>query len=156
MLAMVHVTQVKLFALEEDDGEAVEGQSAADIVVEHAGAQVEPLVVLASLGELALFFGEFSHLEVDMGLLHEISLLYTRLRFHDQVLCRLPRRMRHAPRSRTERDRRRMVILRLAPEPNVSQRILNDRLEDVRWLHADLLREAPVLLAARTIATRSG
>ena len=90
---MVHVTQVKLFALEEDDGEAVEGQSAADIVVEHAGAQVEPLVVLASLGKLALFFGEFSHLEVDMGLLHEISLLYTRLRFHDQVLRRLPRRM---------------------------------------------------------------
>ena len=39
-----------------------------------------------------------------------------------------------------------MVILCLAPEPNVAQRILDDRLEDVRWLHSDLLREAPMLL----------
>lgn len=153
MFAMVHVTQVKLFAFEEDDGEAVEGQSAAYIVVEHSGAQVEPLVVLACLGQLALFFGEFSHLEVDMGLLHEISLLYTRLRFHDQVLRRLPRRMRHTPRSRTEWNRRRMMILRLAPEPNVAQRILDDRLEDVRWLHTNLLREAPMLLVPTTRTT---
>ena len=146
MFSMIHVTQVKLFTLEENDREAIKGQSTAYIVVKHSGAKVEPLVVLACLGELALFFGEFSHLKVDVGLLHEITLLYTRLRFHDQVLRRLPRRMRHTARSSTERDCRRMVILRLAPEPNVAQRILDDRLEDVRWLHSDLLREAPMLL----------
>ena len=146
MFSMIHVTQVKLFALEENDGKAVKRQGAAYIVVKHSGAKVEPLVVLACLGELALFFGEFSHLEVDVGLLHEITLLYTRLRFHDQVLRRLPRRMRHTPRSRTEWNRGRMMILRLAPKPYVAQRILDDRLEDVRWLHSDLLREAPMLL----------
>ena len=93
VLSVVHVAQVVLLALEEDHGEAVQRQSAAYIIVEHPRAEVEPLVVLAGLCKLALLFGELAHLEVDVCLLHEVTLLDARLRLHDQVLGGLARRM---------------------------------------------------------------
>ena len=34
MLAVIHVTQIVLLPLEEDDGEAVEGESAPDVIIE--------------------------------------------------------------------------------------------------------------------------
>ena len=49
MLAMVHVTQIKLFPLEKDDSKAIESQCTANIIVEHSGTQVEPFVILACL-----------------------------------------------------------------------------------------------------------
>ena len=49
MLAVVHVAQVVLLALEEDYGETIQGKSTSDIVIEHSGTEIEPLVVLASL-----------------------------------------------------------------------------------------------------------
>ena len=83
---MVHVAQVVLLSLKEDDSEPVQGQGATNIVVEHASTQIEPLVVLTSLRKLALLFREFSHLEVNMRLLHEVALLDACFRFHDQIL----------------------------------------------------------------------
>ena len=93
MLPVVHVAEVVLFALEKDHCEAVQCQSAAYVIVEHPRAQVEPLVVLACLCKLALLFGELAHLEVDVRLLHEVTLLDARLRLHNQVLGGLTRRV---------------------------------------------------------------
>ena len=86
MLTMVHVTQVKLLAFEKNDCEAIQSQSAPNIIVKYPGTKVEPLVILACLGQLPLFFREFTHLEVDVSLLHEIALLNASLGFHDEVL----------------------------------------------------------------------
>ena len=47
-----------------------------------------------------------------------------------------------------------MVVLGLAPEADVTQRVLYDGLEDVGRLHADLLREAPVGLALARASLR--
>lgn len=44
-----------------------------------------------------------------------------------------------------------MVVLCLIPESNIAQWILNDRLENVRRLHPNLLRKATVIAACRLL-----
>ena len=86
VLAMVHVAQVVLLSLKEYYSEAVESKGATYVIIEHSCTQIEPLVVLTCLSKLALLFGQFTHLEIDVSLLHEVTLLNARLRLHDQVL----------------------------------------------------------------------
>jgi len=82
MLAMVQVTQIVLTTLEEHYSKSVKGQSTSYLVINHASTQVKALVVLACLRQVALFLGELTHLEVDMGFLEEVSLLDAGLCFH--------------------------------------------------------------------------
>ena len=126
MLAMIHVTQIVLLPLEEDDGEAVEGESAPNVIIEYSSTQIEPLVVLAGLGKLSLLLGEFTHLEVDMSFFHEVALLDAGLRLHDQVLGRLPGLVGHRAGSRAERNRRSVMVLSLVAHADVSERVLHD------------------------------
>ena len=95
VLAVIHVTQIVLFALKEDYGETVQGQGTSDIVVENSCAKVESLVVLTGLSELSLLLGKFSHLEIDMSLLHKVALLDTSLGLHDEVLSGFTSCVRH-------------------------------------------------------------
>lgn len=141
---MVHVTQVILLALEKDHCQAIQSQGTADIVVQNPSTQVEPLVILASLCELALFLVELSHLEIYMRFFHEVTLLDACLSLHDQVLWSVTTRTRHTAWPRTERNGRCVMVLSLIAKTNVAQRVLHDTLENVRGLHSDLLREAAV------------
>ena len=86
MLTMIHVAQIVLFPLEEDNSEAVESECAPDVIIEHSSTQIEPLVVLAGLSKLTLLLRELTHLEVDMGFFHEVALLDASLGLHDQIL----------------------------------------------------------------------
>lgn len=145
MFAMVHVTEVVLLAFEKDNSKPVKCQRAANIVVEHSSTKVEPLVVLTSLSKLALLFGKLAHLKVNMRLLHEVSLLNAGFGLHYQVLRRLSHLMRHGARSGTQWNSRRVVVLCMVAQTNVAKGVLDYRLEDVGWLHPDLLREAPLV-----------
>ena len=80
-------------------------------------------------------------------LLHEVTLLDTRLCLHDQVLGGLTCRMWHTARPRAQWNGWSVVILGLASKADVTQRVLYDGLQDVGRLHADLLREAAMWLA---------
>ncbi len=93
MLTVIHVTQVVLLALEEDHSEAVQSKSASNVVVQYTCTQIEALVVLTGLSELALFLRQFTHLEVYVSFFQEVALLDSSFSFHDQVLSRLSSRV---------------------------------------------------------------
>ena len=93
VLPVVHVTQVVLLSLEEDDSKAIQSQCTADVIIENSCAQVEPLVVLAGLCQLALLLGQLAHLKVYVRLLHKVALLDSSFSLHDQVLGRFSRSM---------------------------------------------------------------
>ena len=148
VLAVVEVAEVELLTLEEDHCQSVKGQCTADIIVQHPCAQVEPLVVLASLCELTLFLRELSHLEVYMGLFHEVTLLDASLGFHDEILGRLSDLVLHRAWPCAQRNSRRVMIRRMVAQTDVAKRVLHDRFEDVGRLHTDLLREATLACPA--------
>lgn len=110
VLAMVQVTQVILLAFEEDDSETVEGEGAADIVVENPGAEVESFVILAGRIEVALLLRQLAHLEVYVSLFQEVSLLDASLRFDDEVLRGLSDVV-DRPRPSIKRYRGRVVLV---------------------------------------------
>ena len=79
-----------------------------------------------------------------MCFFHEVTLLYASLGFHDQVLSGLARRVRHATRPGAQWDSWGVMVLRLAAKSDIAQWVLDNRLENVGWLHPNLLREAPM------------
>ena len=83
MLAMVHVTQIVLLALEEHYSQSIQSECTRNSVVEHSRAEIESLEVLAGLWVVALSLCQLTHLEVDVSLFHEVALLDACLRFQD-------------------------------------------------------------------------
>ena len=126
MLSVIHIAQVVLLALEEDHSESVQGQSTSNVIVQHPGTQVESLVVLASLSQLSLLLGELTHLEVDVRLFHEVTLLNACLGLHDQVLGRLARLVRHRAWSGTQWNCGGVVVRSLASEADISKWVLHN------------------------------
>ena len=120
MLAVVHVTQVILLALEKDHCQSVQSQGTPDVVVQYSSTQVEPLVILASLCELTLFLVEFSHLEIYVRFFHEVTLLNACLGLHDQVLRGVATRARHTARPSTEGNRGCVMVLCLIAKTDVA------------------------------------
>lgn len=59
-------------------------------IVQHFGAQVKPFVERTSELQLILWFCKVCHLEINLRLLHEISLLNTSFCFYDEILRCLP------------------------------------------------------------------